>query len=77
MSCRVGLNLYQTYSLNIAGNYSAPMLLGVSKRSLLSGGRAAPAFVAITGWEADISFSLAPSLTQARTANCVQEQAGR
>ena len=63
----MGLNLYQTYSLDIAGNYTAPMLLGVSKRSLLAGGLAAPAFVAITGWEADTSFSLAPSLTQART----------
>ena len=67
---RIGLNLYQTYSIVTAGNYTAPLLLGISKASLLAGGRATPAYAAVTDWDRDVTFTLAPSLTQARAGPC-------
>ena len=62
---RVGVNLYQINSANVGGNYTAPLLLGISKQSLLGAKHATPAHAAFSGWDADTSFSLAPSLTQA------------
>lgn len=62
---RVGLNLYQINAQAVGGNYTAPLLLGISKRSLLDGRHATPAYAALSGWDADTSFTLAPSLTQA------------
>ena len=63
---RVGLNLYQINSASFGGNYTAPLLLGVSKASLLKAQHGTPAHAALSGWDADTSFTLAPSLTQAR-----------
>ena len=59
------MNLYQIDSTSVGGNYTAPLLLGVSKRSLLDAQHATPAHAAFSGWDADTSFTLAPSLTQA------------
>ena len=56
--------MYQTYSTITAGNYSAPLLLGISKASLLGGRHATPAYAAVTDWDRDTTFTLAPSLTQ-------------
>ncbi|CAL8465747.1 g5283 [Coccomyxa elongata] len=59
-----GLNLYQINSVTVGGNYTGPLLLGISKRSLLEGKRLQPAYAALSGWAADSSFTLVPSITQ-------------
>ena len=64
MLFRAGLNLYQINSVVVGGNYTGPLLLGISKRSLLEGKRLQPAHAAFSGWDADSSFTLVPSLTQ-------------
>jgi hypothetical protein len=65
---RAGLNLYQINSQLVGGNYTGPLLLGISKRALVEGRHSSPAFVAFSGWDADTSFALVPSTTQARAA---------
>nr|QOL01153.1 putative extracellular protein CSOL_076 [Pseudococcomyxa simplex] len=59
-----GLNLYQINSEAVGGNYTGPLLLAVSKRSLLEGKKSQPAYAAFSGWAADSSFSLVPAITQ-------------
>ncbi|EIE18419.1 hypothetical protein COCSUDRAFT_68334 [Coccomyxa subellipsoidea C-169] len=59
-----GLNLYQINSEAVGGKYTAPLLLAVSKRSLLEAKRSQPAYAAFSGWAADASFSLVPAVTQ-------------
>lgn len=71
--CRAGLNLFQIDSQAVGGEYAAPLLLGISKRSLLGGRASTPAYAAYTGWHADTTFSLVPSRTQVprlHTATC-------
>ena len=62
--CRAGLNLFQINSQVVGGEYAAPLLLGISKRSILEGQASTPAYAAYTGWHADTMFSLVPSKTQ-------------
>ena len=62
--CRAGLNLFQVNSQVVGGEYAAPLLLGISKRSILEGQASTPAYAAYTGWHADTMFSLVPSKTQ-------------
>ena len=62
--CRAGVNLFQINSQVVGGEYAAPLLLGISKRSLLEGRASTPAYAAYTGWHADTMFSLVPSKTQ-------------
>ncbi|CAL5224046.1 g6670 [Coccomyxa viridis] len=59
-----GVNLFQINSQVVGGEYAAPLLLGISKRSLLEGQASTPAYAAYTGWHADTMFSLVPSKTQ-------------
>ena len=61
---RAGINLFQINSQVVGGEYAAPLLLGISKRSLLEGQASTPAYAAYTGWHADTMFSLVPSKTQ-------------
>ncbi len=65
--CRAGVNLFQINSVQVGGEYAAPLLLGISKRSLLEGQASTPAYAAYTGWHADTMFSLVPSKTQVRS----------
>ena len=60
------MNLFQINSVQVGGEYAAPLLLGISKRSLLEGQASTPAYAAYTGWHADTMFSLVPSKTQVR-----------
>ena len=62
--CRAGVNLFQINSQVVGGEYAAPLLLGISKRSLLEGQATTPAYAVYTGWHADTMFSLVPSKTQ-------------
>lgn len=62
--CRVGVNLFQINSKAVGGQYAAPLLLGISKRSLLEGAASTPAYAAYSGWHADSMFSLVPAKTQ-------------
>lgn len=48
----------------MGGNYTGTLLLGISKRSLLEGRHSRPAYAAFSGWDADSTFSLVPSVTQ-------------
>lgn len=70
--CRAGLNLFQINSQVVGGDYAAPLLLGISKRSLLEGQASTPPYAAYTGWHADTMFSLVPSKTQvtSHTGRC-------
>ncbi len=73
--CRAGVNLFQINSQVVGGEYAAPLLLGISKRSLLEGRASTPAYAVYTGWHADTMFSLVPSKTQvaphtATSASC-------
>lgn len=58
------MNLFQINGKMVGGSYAAPLLLGVSKRSLVEGRASTPAYVAYTGWHADTMFSLVPAKTQ-------------
>ena len=70
--CRAGLNLFQINSQVVGGEYAGPLLLGISKRSLLEGQASTPAYAAYSGWHADTMFSLVPSKTQvtSHTGQC-------
>ena len=63
-ACRVGVNLFQIDSKAVGGQYAAPLLLGISKRSLLEGAASTPAYAAYSGWHADSMFSLVPAKMQ-------------
>lgn len=65
--CRVGVNLFQIDSKAVGGQYAAPLLLGISKRSLLEGTASTPAYAAYSGWHADSMFSLVPAKTQVKS----------
>ena len=58
------MNLFQIDSKAVGGQYAAPLLLGISKRSLLEGAASTPAYAAYSGWHADSMFSLVPAKTQ-------------
>ena len=57
------MNLFQIDSKAVGGQYAAPLLLGISKRSLLEGAASTPAYAAYSGWHADSMFSLVPAKT--------------
>ena len=63
-ACRVGVNLFQINSKAVGGQYAAPLLVGISKRSLLEAAASTPAYAAYSGWHADSMFSLVPAMTQ-------------
>lgn len=71
LPCRAGLNLYQINSQTVGGNYTGSLLLAVSKRSLLEGRKASPAYAAFSGWDADSTFSLVPAVTQVSRHLCI------
>ena len=61
------MNLFQIDSKAVGGQYAAPLLLGISKRSLLEGAASTPAYAAYSGWHADSMFSLVPAKTQVQS----------
>ena len=61
------MNLFQIDSKAVGGQYAAPLLLGISKRSLLEGAASTPAYAAYSGWHADSMFSLVPAKTQVKS----------
>ena len=60
----MGVNLFQINSKAVGGQYAAPLLVGISKRSLLEAAASTPAYAAYSGWHADSMFSLVPAMTQ-------------
>ena len=62
--CRAGVNLFQINGREVGGTYAAPLLLGISKRSLVAGAASTPAYAVWSGWHADTMFSLVPAKTQ-------------
>ena len=58
------MNLFQINGRAVGGTYAAPLLLGISKRSLVAGAGSSPAYAAWSGWHADTMFSLVPVKTQ-------------
>ena len=55
----------------MGGTYAAPLLLGISKRSLVAGAGSSPAYATWSGWHADTMFSLVPAKTQVTASSAM------
>lgn len=68
---RAGVNLFQINGRAVGGTYAAPLLLGISKRSLVAGSASTPAYATWSGWHADTMFSLVPAKTQVTASSAM------